>query len=303
MRWRSILVGQPRNQKYRSWKLPLKGVSSLQWKCKSSDYDVEMMKWTSCIHFLPFSCWTVESILKHIFCITTFFIVLQKKTIGCCFGMLKVCHRDVKVVLKHVYSSCRVNNLSYFLFKMVWATLVQIEDQNPVSSAKHKCVTCSVLDWLAVRKPESSALSESIAHAAPSYNETVRKPAAKTSRQTADYLPAGLNSKSRSAKSYTRSTTNLLSRKVNNIIMMLACTLSIIQNHLLSQNIKMKVIMCYYPLNGPVNELYPPSASNSLQYKSATKSLVRKLKKKGLLEEFHKQMVKSVKDEHCVMLP
>ena len=150
MQWRSILVGQPRNRKYRSWKLPLKGVSSLQWKCKSSDYDVEMMKWTSCIHFLPFSCWTVESILKHIFCITTFFIVLQEKTIGCCFGMLKVCHRDVKVVLKHVYSSCRVNNLSYFLFKMVWATLVQIEDQNPVSSAKHKCVTCSVLDWLAM---------------------------------------------------------------------------------------------------------------------------------------------------------
>ena len=27
--------------------------------CKSSNYDVEMMK-TSCIHFLPFSCWTVN---------------------------------------------------------------------------------------------------------------------------------------------------------------------------------------------------------------------------------------------------
>ena len=73
-----------------------------------------------------------------------------------------------------------------------------------------------------VRKPESPALSESMRkpakYAAPSYSETVRKPAAKTSRQTADYPPAGLSSKSRSAKLYTRSTTNLLSRKVNNIL-------------------------------------------------------------------------------------
>ena len=60
--------------------------------------------------------------------------------------------------------------------------------------------------------------------------------------------------------------------------------------------------MCHYPLDGPVNKLYPPSASNSLQYKSATKSLVRKLKKKGLLEDFHAQMVKSVKKDHCVKL-
>ena len=76
-----------------------------------------------------------------------------------------------------------------------------------------------------VRKPESPALSESVgklaAHAAPSYSETVRKPAAKTSRHTTDYLPADPNSKSRSAKSYTRSTTNLLSRKANNILVMM----------------------------------------------------------------------------------
>ena len=79
-------------------------------------------------------------------------------------------------------------------------------------------------------------------------------------------------------------------------------TMTIIQNPLFPQNNEMKVIMCHYPLDGPVNELYPPSASNSLQYKSATKSLVRKLKKKGLLEDFHAQMVKSVKEDHCVML-
>ena len=52
---------------------------------------------------------------------------------------------------------------------------------------------------------------------------------AKTSRHTADYPPAGPNSKSSSAKSYTRSTTNLLSRKADNILMMLACTF-LIQN-------------------------------------------------------------------------
>ena len=78
--------------------------------------------------------------------------------------------------------------------------------------------------------------------------------------------------------------------------------MGMIQNPLFPRNKKRKDIMCHYPLDGPVNELYPPSASNSLQYKSATKSLVRKLKKKGLLEEFHQQMVKSVKEEHCVML-
>ena len=51
-----------------------------------------------------------------------------------------------------------------------------------------------------------------------------------------------------------------------------------------------------------MNELYPPSASKSNQSKSTTKSLVRKLKKKGPLDDFHAQMVKSVKEDHCVML-
>ena len=48
--------------------------------------------------------------------------------------------------------------------------------------------------------------------------------------------------------------------------------------------------------------LFPPSQSNSVQYKAATKSLVKKLHKKGLLSEFHDQMVKSVKEDHCIML-
>ena len=64
-----------------------------------------------------------------------------------------------------------------------------------------------------------------------------------------------------------------------------------------------KVILFYYPLDGPVNELYLPSASNSNQYKSATKSIVRKLKKKGLLEDFHAQMVTSLKEDHSLCYP
>ena len=78
--------------------------------------------------------------------------------------------------------------------------------------------------------------------------------------------------------------------------------MSIIQNPFYPNDKTKKVILCHYPLDGPVNELYPPSASNSNQYKSATKSLVRKLKKKGLLDDFHAQMVKSAKEDHAVML-
>ena len=56
----------------------------------------------------------------------------------------------------------------------------------------------------------------------------------------------------------------------------------------------MKVVMVNYPLDAPIDQLFPPSQSNSAQYKASTKSLVRKLQKKGLLSEFHDQMVKSV---------
>ena len=85
-----------------------------------------------------------------------------------------------------------------------------------------------VTEDVIVRKSDSPALCEVMrkpdAHAAPSYSGKVSKPAASTSRQSADYAPAALVSKSRSAKLYTRSTTNLLSRKVNHVLMMLACT-------------------------------------------------------------------------------
>ena len=56
------------------------------------------------------------------------------------------------------------------------------------------------------------------------------------------------------------------------------------------------------PLDGPIAELYPPSASNASQYNMATKSLYKRLKKKGFLDDFHQQMEKSVHEKHCVML-
>ena len=78
--------------------------------------------------------------------------------------------------------------------------------------------------------------------------------------------------------------------------------MSLIQNPQHPLNPKMKVIMVHYPLDAPVDQLFPPSQSNSPQYKAVSKSLVRKLHKKGLLPDFHDQMVKSINEDHCIML-
>ena len=78
--------------------------------------------------------------------------------------------------------------------------------------------------------------------------------------------------------------------------------MTLIQNPQPPQNPKMKVVMVHYPLDAPVDQLFPPSQSNSAQYKAATKFLVWKLKKKGLLSELHDQMVKSAKKDHCIIL-
>ena len=78
--------------------------------------------------------------------------------------------------------------------------------------------------------------------------------------------------------------------------------MSVIANSLFPQDPRMKVILCHYPLDGPITELYPPSASNGSQYKMATKSLYKRLRKKGLLDDFHQQMEKSVLEKHWVML-
>ena len=78
--------------------------------------------------------------------------------------------------------------------------------------------------------------------------------------------------------------------------------MTLIQNPQHSLNPKMKVIMVHYPLDVAVDQLFPPSQSNSAQYKAVSKSLVRKLHKKGLLSDFHDQMVKSIKEDHCIKL-
>ena len=68
--------------------------------------------------------------------------------------------------------------------------------------------------------------------------------------------------------------------------------MSLIQNPQHPLNPKMKVVMVHYPLDAPIDQLFPQSHSNSAQYK---------LHKKGLLSEFHDQIVKSVKEDHCIM--
>ena len=73
-------------------------------------------------------------------------------------------------------------------------------------------------------------------------------------------------------------------------------------NPLFPKDPRMKVILCHYPLDGPIAELYLPSASNGSQYNMATKSLYKRLKKKGLLDDFHQQMEKSVLEKQRVML-
>ena len=49
--------------------------------------------------------------------------------------------------------------------------------------------------------------------------------------------------------------------------------MTVIANPLFPKDPSMKVILCHYPLDGPIAELYPPSASNGSQYKMDTKSL------------------------------
>ena len=53
-----------------------------------------------------------------------------------------------------------------------------------------------------------------------------------------------------------------------------------------------------YPLDASVDQLYHPSKSNSESYKS----LYQKLKNKKLLEAFHEQFTKSIKEGHMEML-
>lgn len=68
------------------------------------------------------------------------------------------------------------------------------------------------------------------------------------------------------------------------------------------KNQSTNIIMAHYPLNGDRAELYHPSKSNSSKLKAASASLCRKLKKKGLLLDFHEQILKSIREEHMVIL-
>ena len=63
-----------------------------------------------------------------------------------------------------------------------------------------------------------------------------------------------------------------------------------------------KVIRVSYPLDADVNDLYSPAKSNSEWYKNATKGLYQKLKNKKLLELFHEQFCKSMREGHMEML-
>ena len=63
-----------------------------------------------------------------------------------------------------------------------------------------------------------------------------------------------------------------------------------------------KVIRVSYPLDADVNDLYSPAKSNSERYKNATKGLYQKLKNKKLLELFHEQFCKSMREGHMEML-
>ena len=63
-----------------------------------------------------------------------------------------------------------------------------------------------------------------------------------------------------------------------------------------------KVVYVSYPLDGDVHDLYGPAKSNSERYKKATKGLYQKLKNKKLLEKFHEQFVKSVREGHMECL-
>ena len=64
-----------------------------------------------------------------------------------------------------------------------------------------------------------------------------------------------------------------------------------------------KIIVCHYPLDAPIELLYPPKLSNSRQYRAASKALFRKLSSKNLLTSFHEQMEKSLKENHAIMIP
>ena len=56
--------------------------------------------------------------------------------------------------------------------------------------------------------------------------------------------------------------------------------MTLIQNPEFPHDSNKKVIMVHYPLDASIDQLFPPSHSNSNQYKAASKSLVRKLKRR-----------------------
>ena len=55
-------------------------------------------------------------------------------------------------------------------------------------------------------------------------------------------------------------------------------------------------------MDAPVDQLYHPSKLNCERYKNATKSLYQKLKNNKLLEAFHEQFTKSLKEGHMEIL-
>ena len=61
-------------------------------------------------------------------------------------------------------------------------------------------------------------------------------------------------------------------------------------------------IFVSYPLRSPAKNLFPPALSNSKQAKGASEALVKKLEKKNLLEKFHDEMQKSLKQGHIKIL-
>ena len=54
-----------------------------------------------------------------------------------------------------------------------------------------------------------------------------------------------------------------------------------------------QVWMAYYPLDGDEDTLYSPQDSNSDKMKAASTSLYKRLSRKGLLEDFDKEVRKS----------
>ena len=62
------------------------------------------------------------------------------------------------------------------------------------------------------------------------------------------------------------------------------------------------IIKVHYPLDAPIEDLFPPSKSNATGLKKATISLYKKLKKKNLLDEFDEQIRKSIRESHIEIL-